>query len=430
MSTTFHAKAEQKHPVEDQIHHLKRQLAEAQIENERNKQRLEKLSLIVLEREKKICELQQYQSNGRKINEQRQTLSLSLESGKEHLQELQNDKERLCKELEESQQHAVQLERVIRFLHERQEESQLEINNLHDEFHKTQALTTELNEKIQAASHIQQQLEELIAQERLGKEEALEEVKSLHSQFESLKKMLSESKQKAETIQAERYEAEAALEKLKQEEINKAFASQTETEAHLKIAQQHLAKKVKETSDLHDKVHSQDLLIQELQNQLGEAQRQLLELQHSYEAQIQQEKRLQEQLCDSVKTAESIANKWEQKYFNIFEKWQENEMHLKEMKKIEAKHAQLQVLLANIGGFFETPMGYSTPKSEERSSKQQEILEPLITTPQSEMCEIEADLDLIENKTQIIETSNMKKPYQNLFDMPVQNKRLKHNLFE
>lgn len=283
MATTSHAKIERQHPVED---HLKRQLAEAKIENERNKQRLEKLSLIVLEREKKICELQQYEHSHRKVNEQRHTGNTSLEPGREQLQELHNDKARLCKELEESQQHAIQLERVIRFLHERQEESQLEINNLHDEFHKTQTLTTELTEKLHAVSHIQQELEDTMTQERLAKEEALGEVESLYSQFESLKKMLSEAKQKSETIQAERYEAEAALEKLKQEEINQAYATQNETEVHLKMAQQHLAKKVKETSDLHDKVHSQDILIQELQNHLEQAQRQISEQQRSFEAQL------------------------------------------------------------------------------------------------------------------------------------------------
>jgi hypothetical protein len=46
------------------------------------------------------------------------------------------------------------------------------------------------------------------------------------------------------------------------------------------------------------------------------------------------------------------------------------------------------------------------------------------------MSEIDSEADHNISKTQVVETSNMKKPYQNLFDMPVQIKRPKHNLFE
>lgn len=434
MATTSHAEAERQQSVEEQIHHLKQQLAEAHSENGRNRQRLEKLGLIVLERDKKINELQQYEYSFRKINEQRHAVGTSEETLREQLRVLQSDKERLCKELEDSQQHTTQLERVIRFLRERQEESQLEINQFHDEFHKAQAVIAEFTEKFQSTSHSQQELEEIIAQERQAKEEALEEVTALYSQFEALKKMLMDAKMSSEGIQAEREEVEAAHEKLRQDEIDKAHASRIEAEAHLKLAQQHLAKKVKETSDLHDKVHAQDVLIQGLQTNLEQMKMRLSEQQHSFESQLQQEKRIYEQLCESVKATESLVSKWEEKYFNVFEKWQDNEMHLKEMKKIEVKHNQLQVLLANIGGFFGTPMNYSAQTSEElpKSLEVQNYITSSVTTPadQLEASEVMADSDVLQNKSQVVETSNMKKPYHNLFDMPVQNKRPKHNLFE
>jgi chromosome segregation ATPase len=431
LTTASHAEVERQQSTEKQLHLLKQQLAEAQNENGRNRQRLEKLGQVVLEREKKISELQRYEYSFRKINEQRHAVDVSGDAYREQLRELQGEKERLGKELEDSHQHTVQLDRVIRFLRERQEEAQLEINQFHEELNKAQVLIAELTEKSQFAGRNQQELEDKIIQERLVKEEALEEVKTLYSQFEVLKKMLTEAKLKSENIQAERNDIEASQEKLKQEEINKALASLSETESHLKIAQQHLAKKVKETSDLQDKVHSQNLLIQEIQSNLDQSRTRISEHQHSFEVQLQQEKRLQEQLCESARTTESLVSKWEEKYFNIYEKWKDNEMHLKEMKKIEAKHAQLQVLLANIGGFFETPMGYSPQVTEELSSKLQEAPDFISqSAPQSPVYDVVAEASLLQNKDQVVETSNMKKPYQNLFDMPVQNKRPKHNLFE
>ncbi|MBA3816769.1 MAG: hypothetical protein H0X29_09695, partial [Parachlamydiaceae bacterium] len=368
MTTTSYAEEELQRPTEQQVNQLKRQLAEAQIENGRNRQRLEKLSLIVLEREKKIAQLQHYELNFRKFNNQKNSVGTSENATLEQLRKLQSDKERLTKELEDSHQHAIQLDRVIHFLRERQEESQLEINQFHDEFHKAQTVVAECNEKLHHVGHGQKELEDVVLQEREAKEEALEEIKALYSQFEALKKMLGEVQQQLEISQAERSTTEAEQEKLKHEEISKAYASQAETEVHLKMAQQHLAKKVKEVSDLQDKGHSQDLLIKELQSNLEQTRMLMSEQHRSFETQLQQEKKHQEQLWESAKTAESLVSKWEEKYFNINEKWQNNEVQLKEMKKIEAKHSQLQVLLANIGGFFGTPMTYPTQISEEKIS--------------------------------------------------------------
>lgn len=432
MATASHAEVERQKSTEEQLRLLKQQLAEAQADNSRNRQRLEKLGQVVLEKEKKISELQRYEYSFRKINEQKHALDASGDASREHLRELQSEKERLGRELEKSLQHTVQLDRTIHFLRERQEEAQLEINQYQDELNKAHALIAEFSEKTHCAVNTQQEFDDKISQERLAKEEALEEVKSLYSQFEVLKKMLAEAKLKSDNIAAERAGFEASLQKLKQEEINKVLATQSETEGHLKIAQQHLAKKVKETSDLQDKVHSQELLIQDLQRNLDQAHISLTEQQQSFEIQIQQEKRLQEQLQESTRISENLVNKWEEKYFNIYEKWKDNEMHLKEMKKIEAKHSQLQVLLANIGGFFETPMGYSNQPIEEQPQKTSEPANFIYQTvvSQTNSNEILPETSSLQNKEQLIETSNMKKPYQNLFDMPIQNKRPKHNLFE
>lgn len=430
MSITSQAEADQHPSAAEHIDRLKKLLAEAQNEASRHKQRLDKMGLIVLEREKKISELQHYEYNFRKASEQKHLLNTSEDKLREQIKTLNHDKERLIKELEEHQQRAVQLERVNHFLREKQEEARLEINQLHSEFNKTQNHVVEVSEKLQTSTRSQQDLEEELVRERQAKEEAIEEVTALYSQFESLKKMLADAKNKVDGIQAEKDEIQAAQEKLKQEEIEKAHASRIDAESHLKIAQQHLAKKVKETSDLNDKVYSQDLLIQELQNQLEQAKERILEQQQSFDLQLHQEKRLYEQLNESFRSTESLVTKWEEKYFNVYEKWQENEIQLREMKKIEAKHNQLQVLLANIGGFIGTPMNCAPQMAEMTSSEMEEGPSASISETSETVRESFTEPDLFENKPPVIETSNMKKPYHNLFDMPAQGKRLKDNFFE
>lgn len=153
---------------------------------------------------------------------------------------------------------------------------------------------------------------------------------------------------------------EALLLHLQEKEILSAErellkSGQEEGENKLKVAQQHLAKKVKESTLLNEKV-------QDLQNQLHEAyqvvesqKNQLNHLQAAVDLYQKQEEKLQEQLHQVLKGTESQAAKWEEKYFHMYSKWQESENKSRELKKYEEKCLLMQNQMQSLLGNFMSP---------------------------------------------------------------------------
>lgn len=125
-----------------------------------------------------------------------------------------------------------------------------------------------------------------------------------------------------------------------------------ESEMRLKVAQQHLAKKVKEAAVLSEKLDEQHVNLTDFAQTIEHQKTQLAQLQASVDLYQRQEKRLQEQLHEALKGTESQIIKWEEKYFRMYDKWQESENRIRELKKFEEKHLQMQSLLANLGNFM------------------------------------------------------------------------------
>lgn len=128
-----------------------------------------------------------------------------------------------------------------------------------------------------------------------------------------------------------------------------------EGDAKLKMAQQHLAKKMKESTVLSQQLEEKETVCVQMQQQLHLAQQQTHSLQLSLEQSEQRERRLQEQLQDTVRIGEAQAGKWEEKYFQMCDKWQESEAQLRELKKFEEKYRQMQGLILNLGAFIGSP---------------------------------------------------------------------------
>lgn len=125
-----------------------------------------------------------------------------------------------------------------------------------------------------------------------------------------------------------------------------------ESEGRLKVAQQHLAKKVKEAAILSEKLEEHVNELEEFNQTMEEQKGQIAQLQASVELYQRQEAKLQGQLHEALKGTESQIVKWEEKYFRMYDKWQESENRLRDLRKIEEKHLQMQNLLANLGNFM------------------------------------------------------------------------------
>ncbi|MBA3721585.1 MAG: hypothetical protein H0W88_04215 [Parachlamydiaceae bacterium] len=154
-------------------------------------------------------------------------------------------------------------------------------------------------------------------------------------------------------------------------EIQRIKSSLDDSEGRFKVAQQHLGKKVKELALLNDKSEEQHMALIDAHKQLEMFKSQIILLQGSIESYQKHEKKLQEDLHDALKSTESQVSKWEEKYFKMYDKWQESEGRIRELKKIEEKHNHMQSLFANLGTFMgssfaSTPLYQAAQKSIER----------------------------------------------------------------
>lgn len=205
-----------------------------------------------------------------------------------------------------------------------------------------------------------------------------------------------------------------------QDSINTASRNLEEKDLQLKAIQQHLAKKVKDTSLLTEKNEEQKLLVAELQNALSHSKERVSELQSSLDAQSEQEKRIQEKLHEAVKSSEVQIAKWEEKYFQMYEKLQAADTKIKDLEKYEEKHKQMQALLSNLGNFMAPPailqqQGIS-PVSEVREEPKARSQTQGSTTQE-------------QNPSKTEKPQENPKNYQNLFDLP-KSPRPKKDLLE
>jgi chromosome segregation ATPase len=502
------------------LEEIEKNLSETYVENDRLKQKIEKLILTIQEKEKRINDLQQFEYSFKKATLLKKELEEKLEREKEANHPLLQEQEQYIRELAENKQHTDQLERVINFLRERAEEAQLEAKQLQEEFLLSREAIVNLTEQLKASCSEIEDLGKQLQTEQRIKNEALEELLCIQDQFEELKKliinfqteMVQKDQQISEQIQnLSVYESEKllltqlleekrqglaaienevnlikqtlgrALRESKELEtrhqetvqekviaINKAFQLQQQVEkqrneihllkenhtessenekialeeisnlkkyfelekqtletslqqkdlsinkfseklsvlerekiqleehlftqksandeldSRLKIAQQHLAKKVKETSILNEELENQKQTIKELQNGFAQSKLKMNELQTHLDSQTQLEKHLKEQLQESLRNAEAQANKWEEKYFRMYERLQEVENQNKNLKKYEEKHQQLQNILGNLGKVMESNQtGYSTPTGNPSIEVQNEEKQNLDPTSQS-----------------------------------------------
>jgi hypothetical protein len=288
--------------------------------------------------EQLTAELEQAQQRGTEfpLSERRQRSNdLSSErpastQDKENVQALKENNAALSRALADNQRHSKQLERVIHFLRERSEEVSLEANQLREEFQASQqqvALLMEQHKTAQKEAHL---ITQQLTAQQASQEDAISQQKHVIALLNA----------ELATLRQEKRQMEESLVSTK--------TTHDEKDLNLKIAQQHLAKKMKELTLLSEKVEEQKIQILELQQCQLEAQSQLASMQKATETQIQREKQAQEQLKESITAGEEHIKKWETKYFQIYEKWQQVEGENKALRLLEDKQHQMQTLLGNL----------------------------------------------------------------------------------
>lgn len=235
-----------------------------------------------------------------------------------------------------------------------------ELANSFQQLQAMQVKIQELEEKAKEKDFVQDKYEQL-KDEWNQLRENLDEADEMRIQAEKQLLVMKENNAKQE---AQRIDLENRLEALQEEgrllaiDRDQLRVMLEECDTRLKVAQQHLAKKVKECTLLAERVEEQQNSLSEMDQTFEQQKTQIIQLQASVDLYQKQEKRLQEQLHDALKGTESQVAKWEEKYFRMYDKLQESENKIRELKKFEEKHLQMQHFLSNFGNF----MGNSYPQ--------------------------------------------------------------------
>lgn len=301
-----------------------------------------------------------------KADELAEKLSGSHEQGAT-IESLEEERDRLAEALAEHLKRADQLDKVGIFLRERNQEAQNEINALKETLVNLEKDKASLAQELKNA-HEQNILHN---QQRQGLENELKEMRDQLQTMQSLAAALqvqidasSLKLQEAEQIKAKNEILITEKEQLVKE-LQEQKSALEERDARIKIAQQHLAKKVKETNSLLDRAEEQKAKIFELQSTIESHKHKIAEMQHTLDTQIQQEKRIEENLLDSLKTAEIQARRWEEKYFLMSDKWQQAEAYGRELKGLEEKFNQVQAVFASLGNIVNSVPPTSKPVQHE-----------------------------------------------------------------
>lgn len=279
-----------------------------------------------------------------------------------------------------------------------------EVSNLHIEKEELTTMFNELQSKLQEADRRQ--------------EYQLQEKSHLEAEIQKLTERYQHRDQEIALIEEQLTQLKVQHHHL-QEECQKAQTDNDEKDAHIKMAQQHLAKKVKECTQLAEKVDEQKVMINELQAQQAVSKAKLTDLQESLERLTQQERRLQEQLQDTTQSCDAQVKKWEEKYFALVDKWQVADSRNKELEQLENKHKQMQAMFANLGSFLTVPNA-ALPTIEQPKPQVAPVEERVEHSNQPESVQEEPQAQKVE----------ITKPYHNLFEMPKSQGKPRQNLFE
>lgn len=223
-------------------------------------------------------------------------------------------------------------------------------------YHKADHLTQLMDQHHNELSHLQQQLEEAAKKEDIFKVQLEQHETAWQEKYQtSIKEMqnrllgLESSLQKHHISLNEKEQEiernnnrilQLTQEKLQLENtLSNVTRYQDEQDTRIKIAQQHVGKKLKEVALLNEKIENQQDQIIDLQTLLYQLQTKMADMESTYEQKLQQEKKLQEQLHETLRFSEGQVVKWEEKYLKTYEK----------LKVLEEKQQQMQTLFSSIG---------------------------------------------------------------------------------
>lgn len=140
------------------------------------------------------------------------------------------------------------------------------------------------------------------------------------------------------------------------ERLNFLEANKEEAETALRMAQQHLAKKMRETTVVAEENEELKQQIRSLQNELDIHKLKVEEYQNAIDLEQQNQRRLHDQYQEGLKAFEVHTLKWEEKYFGMQQQWQEADARLREYKNFEEKYQKMHSILNHLSNLLGKPI--------------------------------------------------------------------------
>lgn len=400
----------------------------------------QKLHQALNEKDRQIADLKHYELGFKRLSDENRKLEQTLNSGgngerqamldeiqmlKQRVESLSSDNQQMLQQCEQQKHQAESLtSKELQLQTELNEQKEVNaklridldqmkesmVRGLREARELKQYYQNLINEKtsvLEKNTLIQRQLEEMRAEIRrkdLALDSTQAEVAAAKAEKQEVERLLDREKGE----KAEREDNLGALSKqiqLIRSQLDKSEKRAAEKEQEAIEAQQHLAKKVREASLLSEKVEEKHRLSERLQEEIVD-----------YKMKLSEAHAMLEKEQDKAEHAAQQMEAVEKKYFRTHEKLQKVEAEVRELRKVEEKHQQMQQLLSNLGTVIGQPVGLTQSKG---------------MTAEQVFEEAKAVEASIPKKKIAPKPKPPSKPIQDdLFDSPNPSKDYKKDLFE
>lgn len=362
------------------------EIAKANSARDRAKQQFAGMELQLNEAQRQQCHLQTALTDLRRDREGLLRARTNLENDFKRVQQECHDWEtKLQQAHEEKAKRSLEIQQhVDKSLQEARQRQVLEGD--------LEALNTKVLERQIELQTLRDQLfisesqQKKMTQELAGKEQ----------HYDELQKQVNQAKQSHEATQEEMARIRRLLET---------------RDTELQTAHQHLAKKVKETARISERLDDTQGRIQQFEHAAEELHRKYRLLEEEIEKSRKREKESEERAQQRILEAMAAAARWEAEYTRMHGQWQQTEESNKKLKELEAKHKQVSGILANLGQFFNAPVA-EVPSVIPAPQISIHMEEPVLYEPQ-------AVGELLQHEEQdlFVAAQPQKRAKRNLFDL-------------
>lgn len=210
---------------------------------------------------------------------------------------------------------------------------------------------------------LQEKFTALMAQKEAAHEENLERG---YEKMRELSTKLGEERQQREQVERKCEENEKQILSIQTTLKNTKLLCE-ERDAEIRKAQQHLAKKVKETTILHDLVERQKNQLLELQGVVERQKNDLEKIENTLQVQRQHEEKLQTLAKERTQAAEDLTKEWQEKYLSLQQDWQEKKGQLLEFQKMRKTYDQMATTFSSLKHILGNPLDSNASEKTDHS---------------------------------------------------------------